>query len=431
MHATILRLALIAACVLMPGGATAYTYKVLHDFCSKRLCADGETPRSGLIADAAGNLYGTSFGNVSSPAGSVYELIPNGDRTKWKLVTLHNFTSKNRQDGVGPVGAPILDASGNIYATTMQGGPELGGVVFELIAGDTPTRYTYKLLASFGNDPDGAYPQAALSYQGATSGAPYDGTSPLYGTTTGAGTSGAGTVFRLTNDAGNWTADTIYRFCALQRCADGRSSYGGVLVDTGGNLVGTTVAGGEITRYGSIYRLSDTGGVWTETVAYGFCAQAHCTDGNTPFDGQIVDALGNIYGTALAGGKQKRDCCGTLYRFQPDDTYNTLYAFCSLSDCRDGVTPRGPVVMDVSGTIFGAAQNGGGNNGDQAHVGGGTVFAWNGTALSVLYRFCAKAGCRDGAYPNGGLVMDADGHLFGTTQAGGKYGAGVVFELSP
>jgi uncharacterized repeat protein (TIGR03803 family) len=76
-------------------------------------------------------------------------------------------------------------------------------------------------------------------------------------------------------------------------------------------------------------------------------------------------------------------------------------------------------------------QGGGGNDQDAYHTGGGTVYSLSGTTLTTLYRFCAERNCRDGAYPVGQLVVDADGNLFGATQTGGKYGAGVVFELSP
>jgi len=87
--------------------------------------------------------------------------------------------------------------------------------------------------------------------------------------------------------------------------------------------------------------------------------------------------------------------------------------------------------MDSSGVLYGLTGSGGGNDGDAEHKGGGTVFALNGTTLQTLYSFCARRNCTDGEYPVGGLVMDASGNLFGATQAGGKYGAGVVFELTP
>ena len=87
--------------------------------------------------------------------------------------------------------------------------------------------------------------------------------------------------------------------------------------------------------------------------------------------------------------------------------------------------------MDSSGVLYGLTGSGGGNDGDVEHIGGGTVFALNGTTLQTLHSFCAQRNCTDGEYPVGGLVMDANGNLFGATQTGGKYGAGVVFELTP
>jgi uncharacterized repeat protein (TIGR03803 family) len=108
-----------------------------------------------------------------------------------------------------------------------------------------------------------------------------------------------------------------------------------------------------------------------------------------------------------------------------------LYNFCALKNCEDGAEPYSDLIVDQSGNLYGTTNNGGGHLIDQNHLGGGTVFRLVGSTLETLHAFCSGRDCRDGEYPIGGVVMDASGNLFGTTSAGGKYGAGVVYEISP
>src|SRR6185312_13087950 len=122
---------------------------------------------------------------------------------------------------------------------------------------------------------------------------------------------------------------------------------------------------------------------------------------------------------------------GLVFKLAPDGTYNPIYNFCALKSCADGALPQSDLLMGSDGTLYGITTNGGGNNIDVGFAGGGTVFALNGSTLQTLYHFCAVKDCRDGEYPMGGLIMDAQGNIFGTTSAGGKHGTGVVFELSP
>jgi len=408
-------------------GASAYTYKVIHDFCSKRLCADGQTPMSGVVMDAAGNLYGTTQngGTGFNGPGTVYKLTPNAAGTRWSSKTLHAFSGNA---GAHPQAVPILDASGDIYGTTIEGGGNSKGTVYELMRNGSKPRYLFKVLIGFGAGTSGGTPVAGLTYQGAATGTPYDGTSPLYGATESGGANAFGTLYQLTPADGGWRMNTIYNFCALANCTDGETPVGTPVLDENGNILGTAESGGQQKR-GVTYELIESGGVWTESVTHAFCQVSGCPDGADPYNALTRDAAGNSYGTTSTGGQNAK--AGLVFQLTPDGTYTPVYNFCSLHGCADGALPKSDLLLGSDGTLYGVTANGGGHNGDPNHVGGGSVFALSGSTLQTIYSFCALENCHDGEYPVGGLIMDAQGHLFGTTTSGGKYGAGVVFELSP
>ena len=145
----------------------------------------------------------------------------------------------------------------------------------------------------------------------------------------------------------------------------------------------------------------------------------------------VMDASGALFGTAAAGGAHN---AGLLFSLVPNGTqsqFGVIHDFCNRPDCKDGDLPDSELMLDGSGTLYGTTVNGGGNDTDDGHAGGGTLFRVSGTSLQVLHRFCAKDACGDGEYPRGGITTDPLGHLFGTTSAGGKNGEGTVFELLP
>ena len=417
--------ALAAAALTTTHSASAYTYKVIHNFCSKRLCADGNQPESGVVMDGAGNLYGTTFygGTASGATGVVYELTPNAERTHWRSRTLYTFVDQS-PNGAYPWAAPILDTSGNLYGTTLGGGALNGGVVYELVPNSAKSGRTLRVLASLG-----VYPNGGLTYQGAATGVPFDGTSPLYGTTEFGGSNNNGTVYQLTLSGDAWNLTTLYTFCnALANCLDGSRPAAAVTLDANGHVFSTTSAGGQ-SNQGVAYELVETGGTWALTDVHDFCRSKKCHDGANPSNALVSDAVGNFYGTASHGGANKNG--GLVFKLTPDGTYTPVYNFCSLRSCADGALPQTDLLMVSGGTLYGVTTNGGGNNIDVQFAGGGTVFALNGSTLQTLYHFCAVKHCLDGEYPMGGLIMDAQGNLFGTASGGGKHGRGVVFELSP
>src|SRR5262249_25526479 len=216
------------------------------------------------------------------------------------------------------------------------------------------TRWTAKVLYQFcpGNGtscPDGQLPATALTYQGQANGAPYDGVSPLYGTTEIGGSQKGGVVFKLTPDGeGGWQESVVYNFCIQSSCADGALPAGDPIMDSDGNLFGTTTSGGP-GQSGTVYELSGAarGRDVTETVLYGFCAHTPCVDGQQPYGGVTMDGQGNLYGTTLVGGARSE---GVVYKVVPNGTasqFAVLHSFCSVGNfCRDGIQPNGDLALD-------------------------------------------------------------------------------------
>lgn len=422
-YACLASLAILAAAT----GAQAYTYKVIYDFCSERGCTDGANPIEGLTIDAAGNIYGAT--QTYSPArGTIYELIPVPGKTRWKFRKLAGGKEISNVNG-----RMIFDVNGNIYGTRGSGGSKGYGAVFELLPDGEHMRRIWKELYSFAqDDPHGAYPNS-LTYLGASTGVPYDGVSPLFGTTLDGGNSNqAGVAFALTPNGDSWDETILYTFCSQHDCKDGGRPQG-LIVDGSGNLFGNAAQGSGKRGRGVVFELQNNAGSWPEIVLHKFCESPKCSDGAYGWQRLLPDAAGDLLGVTLWGGTGKR-CCGVLFQLTPqgvDSPYNVLASFCAKRNCTDGAQPSSDLVMDASGNVFGATQTGGRYRTDGGHLGGGTVFQWAGSTLETLYSFCKLRDCADGEYPIAGLVTDASGNLFGATQYGGKYGAGVVFELTP
>ncbi|HKV80800.1 MAG TPA: choice-of-anchor tandem repeat GloVer-containing protein [Candidatus Sulfotelmatobacter sp.] len=208
----------------------------LYNFCSASNCVDGSGPYAGLIADAAGNLYGTTVHGGANGGGVVFRLTPSGMEK-----VLYSFClAPNCTDGQGPAAALIRDAAGYLYGTTASGGANGSGAVFRVT-----TAGREKVLYSFCSAPnctDGSYPQAGLVR---------DSAGNLYGTTAVNGANGGGTVFKLSR---NLHYDVLYNFCSAANCADGSHPFAGVSLDAAGNLFGTTNQGGKY-GYGTLFKL--------------------------------------------------------------------------------------------------------------------------------------------------------------------------------
>ena len=265
---------------------------------------------------------------------------------------------------------------------------------------------------------------------------PNDGTGPrtgifrdpqgnLYGTTQGGGLSGCafgcGIVFKLSP---NGDEKVLYRFLgSLNGQADGGVPAGGVVVDKAGNVYGTTAEGGAGCApdgCGTIFKLSSQG---TETIFHSFLGG---TDGQFPVGKLVADDHGNLYGTAAMGGASNG---GTVFRIAANGSaYTVLHSFAFDTE---GDSPLGSLIRDKEGNLYGTTQDGGANG-----LGLGTVFKLDpaGT-LTLLHIFTGKP---DGADPEGGLIEDSAGNLYGTTRDGGggtgtncEIGCGVVFKIDP
>jgi uncharacterized repeat protein (TIGR03803 family) len=331
---------------------------------------------------------------------------------------IYRFTGGN--DGFSPAGDLVFDDKGNLYGTTGQGGGfscTAGcGIVFQLrspAAGKG--EWTETVLHRFQGGSDGEDP---------TSGAVFGPSGALYGTTGGSlqVSQDLGGVFRLQPQTGALTP--LVRF-GHPTTRGGTFPQSIPAFDRSGALYGTTLSGGD-KNMGVVFKLAQAGGLWDETVLYSFCKAANCTDGSMP-QGRLT--LGNssaLYGATAEGGAHNQ---GVVFRLRPTGQLDVLHDFCDEQDCKDGAKPQGGVIIDNSGAVYGTAFA------CNFVACRGTVFKVtlsHGSAhLTVLHRFCSREDtCPDGSTPDGGLIMDRAGALYGTTLNGGAFGAGVVFKLS-
>jgi len=239
--------------------AKAQTETVLYNFTDA-----SESPIGPLLRDSAGNLYGTTAGGGAVPGayGTVYELVNTSGSYTQRI--LYDFVSTGG-DGVNPFAGLLMDSAGNLYGTTYGGGASGAGTAFQLV--NSGGNYTEKILYSFGaTSSDGVNPVAVLLM---------DSAGNLYGTTAGGGASGDGTVFELVNASGSYTEKVLYRFTGPP---DGTSPTC-LLMDSAGNLYGTTNGGGAA-RDGTVFELVNASGSYTEKVLYSFAGPPG--DGRTP-----------------------------------------------------------------------------------------------------------------------------------------------------
>lgn len=218
---------------------------------------------------------------------------------------------------------------------------------------------------------------------------------------------------------------------AFQCGSDGAMPSGGLIKNVDGDLYGATGNGGgsgcQGVGCGTVFKIA-TGGA--ESVLYAFQGGS---DGAGPIGSLLKDAAGNLFGTTAAGGNacSENIGCGTVFELTPDGTETVLYAFLGGSD---GIVPQGSLIADANGDLFGVTSEGGSYNGSAcAEFGCGTVFELqpNGNK-TTLYSF---SGGSDGELPSGGLIADAAGNLYGTTEGGGTCsgnpaGCGTVFKVT-
>jgi uncharacterized repeat protein (TIGR03803 family) len=363
----ILALFLVVA-ALVSGASAEWNEKVLYSFQGG---TDGALPAGGVVFDMAGNLYGATVngGSSSCPSpgqcGTVFQLAPPAKRGgAWTETVLYVFKGHVYNDGATPGGGLVIDEAGNLYGTTGYGG---------------------------------------------------SGSCVLLGTAVG-----CGTVYELSPPAqkgGAWNETVLYSFPTAKQ---GYLPNGDLVFDSAGNLYGATMFGGgfgttcdPFYQYcGSVFKLSSPktkGGKWTERVLHGF---AGGTDGANPNGGLVLDSKGDLYGTTVWGGSTGCDGpgCGTAFELKPPTkrggawTEKILHSF---TDGNDGAGPNGGLILDAKGSLYGAAGGGGSQ-------GSGVVFRLAQAKQSgrwietVLYSFQAGS---DGGDPQG-LVFDSLGNLY-------------------
>lgn len=387
-----------------------------------------------LTRDKHGNLYGIA----TAGAGYIYELKRSSHG--FTEQTLYSFCALSScLDGVAPTGALVIDTAGNLYGTTNYGGATGEGTAFELM--HRKDGWSLKTLYDFCHDgtphcADGSQPQLGLTFAGAQAGGLYDGTSPLLGIATEGGTPGDGLIFQIkpsTMRDSHWVEDSVYAFCDSSDAGCGRPYYGpqGIMVDGHGNIYGGTAGGGQ-NAGGVIFEIIPDASrtTWTATVLYDFCSLSNCADGGFAGGAPLLDDAGNLYGTTLQGGINAT-CCGVLYKLSssgPGWTETLLHTFCAEGGhCPQGAIPRGRLITDSVGTLYGVTSDGGKSK-DHRFRRPGVIYSF-GSEYKVLSNFCRTEDCSDGGQPDDGLVLDGAGHLFGTTNLGGATGGGTVYEL--
>jgi uncharacterized repeat protein (TIGR03803 family) len=340
-----------------------------------------------VVRDSAGNLYGTTERGGSSicpngGCGVVFKVDSSGRES-----VLHAF---NRTDGKFPIAGLLLDAAGNLYGTTFEGGPSFFGTVFKIDPNGNET--VFHGLSGSGS------PHAGLIM---------DAAGNLYGTAEFGGFKGQGSVFKL-DPSGNYTDLLVFDV------TNGYVPRARLVLDQAGDLYGTTLAGGtgpcNSIGCGEVYMIDPNG---NETILHNF---AGGTDGDHPNAGVLRDGAGNLFGTTRAGGAgggcSSIGGCGVLFKLDPSGNETILFRFKGKA----GENPLGDLVRDAAGNLYGTTSRGG-------SLGFGAVFEFdtNGNE-TVLHSFDSA----DGG-PVGGVVRDGSGNLYGTAQY--PAGNGVVFKL--
>ena len=396
----------------------AQTFTVLHTFETQ----GGLQPFAGPTLDAAGNLYGTTHngGDLSCDLGGV---IGCGVAYKlkqgssgWFYSVLYIFPGNSGDFLPTGPGAITFSPHGVPYGTQLQGGANYAGTVFHL---QPP------VTAPINTSPPWSYTLDHTFGNGDDGGYPsriiFDSAGNIFGTASNGGPGGWGIVYEMTPAAGGWTENLLYSFTGNP---DG-TGPADVTLDPAGNIYGVTSAGGNQECHdnvgcGTVYELIHSGGQWTKTILHIF---EQSVEGGAP--GPLIrDAVGNLFGLTGEGAPGNG---GTIWEMSPSNgswTFSVLYTFPSRQ-----VNFAGPFqpVMDASGALCGVNNWGGAHNLGSVYKLAPSNGGW---IYSDLHDFGSLAGNRDGCYPRGPVALDSSGNIYGATQQCGVAG-GTLFEVSP
>jgi uncharacterized repeat protein (TIGR03803 family) len=391
---------------------------------------------SSVLLGPGGVLYAVPTDGTSTDYGSVLELTPPpAGKVTWKQTLLHKFTGYPH-DGGQSQGSVIADKAGNLYGTTNTGGANNQGVVFKLTkpaAGKTV--WTETILYNFGvNKYDSSSSRAPLVFD--THGNLY-GMTIFGGGSSRCGETGCGVVFKLAPPAAGktaWTETILHRFGAT--ATDGRlPELSPLILDAKGNLYGTTGNGGKYNA-GTAFKLTPPAAgktAWTETILAQFGGGAGGDVGGSS-GGLVMDKTGALYGALSGGGTG----FGSIYKLTPPAagktawTSATLYSFQTFNDCNN---PRSSLIIDKNGTLYGTCYDAGRTQ-VAPGLSDGCVFSLKKSGAkyleNVIFTFTSTPTSPPvkGANLSDALVADAKGNLYGTTYVGGAFQDGTVFKLT-
>ncbi len=402
------------------------TYSVLHSFAGGT--GDGAMPRGDLIADSNGFLYGTTEqgggSNCFQGCGTIFRLAPDGSAYE----VLYSFARTGGSYSPSP-GPLVADSAGNVYGAIAGGGDHDKGFVYKFASDGA-----YSVLHSFvGGPSDGESPQSPGALK-------VDRAGNLYGTTSTGGAFGFGTIFKRAADG------TSYRILHSFSGGNGGANPKVLVIAASGNLYGTTNSGGHapcviqdlvgqlITgNCGTVFKLAADGTSFA--VLYAFSGGVGLeSDGASPTGELIADGFGNLYGVTSGGGScgAPGGSCGSIFKLALDGTLTKLSG--------NGAATNGRLIADRAGNLYGTTWYGGREGGcfpDHRHPGCGTLFKLAPDLThSTLYEFCSEPYCPSGGRPLTGLIVDAAGNLYGTASVGGSltcsapFGCGTIFKLS-
>jgi len=345
--------------------------------------SNGNTPYAGVTVASNGDIYGTSLYGGTSSLGNIWKIAA-GTST---ITTVASFTGTN---GQYPYGGVTIDSSGNLYGTTYSGGASSSGTVWTVTAGTS----TITTIASF-NGTNGANPYCSVTR---------DSSGNLYGTAYAGGANNCGVVWKIASGTSTLSAIDSFSYNTT-----GYGSYGGVSIDSSGNLYGTTYSGGA-SASGTIWKIAS--GTSTITTV----ASLTTTTGKLPQSSVTVDSSGNLYGVAASGGSLKY---GTIWKVAAGTSTVTVVANFNRTN---GSYPYGGVLVASNGNLYGTCYNGG-------TAGYGTVWkvASGTSTITTLVNF---TGTSNGANPYGVLAADSSGNLWGTGSYGGSSSKGNVFKIT-
>jgi uncharacterized repeat protein (TIGR03803 family) len=397
--------AVFAAVSVLSGAAAASSTNVIYSFAGGN---DGEYLDTDLVMDASGNIYGSSVQGGTFGGGTVWQLSPSG--TSWTHTVLYNFTGS--KDGGEPYKGVTLDPAGNLYGTAVTGGTgscEGGcGVAYKLTRSGGVWKQT--VIHYFSGGADGSGPGSGLAI---------DPLGNLYGMTPTGGAFGLGVIYVLQPQSdGSYRLHVLHSFTGGD---DGSSGSAGRLIfDREGNLYGVTTVGGA-NGDGVIFELARSSAGFKLIPLYAFRDQP---DGALPYGGLIWGKDGSLYGTTYYAGANDQ---GTVYQLTNSSgawTETVLYNFKGGSD---GSSPIGALVSDAAGNLYGTTSDGG------SGCACGVVFKVshrsNGSwAETVPYRF---TGAPDAGFAYNGMIRGPDGNFYGATVHGGPTNDGAIYQFTP